>query len=305
MQWRNGCPVTKLLEKERSRLYKGRKHSIVSLQCIYRNRAPFGRQVAKGRVQTGQNLLSRWQRQLIALVRRDNHLSGSRNLMANSKLPKAILTALPTLIVGIISIRFIIRLSQQQPFDIESETIFAYFDRLETFKRSTTTISRLDTIDRSIATMSSGDKFPVRVGLARKDGDVISNGANEVFFLDINEVTNRRLLADHLKTQFRKLEGTKAAEKGANINVPDRCVWGQDYDAERIKVTWDPLNIAGTSWAPGTTMTETEVTDQNIVGILSSLKRSPTSSCALNVLLAHSIPKDLQTSRMGATSSEY
>lgn len=226
--------------------------------------------------------------------------------MANSKISKSILTGLPTFIVGIISIRFIIQLSQEQPLDIESETIFAYLNRLDTLERSTTTtISRLDNIDRSITKMSSGDKFPVRVGLARKDGDMISNGANEVFFLDINEVTNRRLLADNLKTQFRKLEGNKAAEKGANINIPDRCVWGQDYDAERIKVTWDPSNISGTSWTPGTTMTETEITDQNIIGVLSSVKRSPPSSCALNVLLAHSIPKDLQTSRMTMTSSEY
>ncbi|KAF8862366.1 hypothetical protein BDZ45DRAFT_739352 [Acephala macrosclerotiorum] len=69
--------------------------------------------------------------------------------MANSKLSKCILTAIPTLIVGIISIRLIIQLSQEQPLDIESETIFAYFDRLDTLERSTTTIFRLDTIDRS------------------------------------------------------------------------------------------------------------------------------------------------------------
>ncbi|KAE8453065.1 hypothetical protein EG329_012252 [Mollisiaceae sp. DMI_Dod_QoI] len=194
------------------------------------------------------------------------------------QIQKSILTVPLTLLIGIISIRFIIQLSENVPLVIESETISTYF-------------SRLDTINRSISTTMS-DSFPVRVGLARKDGDMICNDANEVFFLEHAEkITTRRALAQQLKDSFRKIEEDKKYDR---VNVPDRCVWSPDYQVERLKVSWDPINSSGTSWAPGTTMAETEITDQNVVATLCSLKKSPPSTCALSVLLAHIPPKDLQ-----------
>ncbi|KUJ12039.1 uncharacterized protein LY89DRAFT_688511 [Mollisia scopiformis] len=148
----------------------------------------------------------------------------------------------------------------------------------------------------SMSTMSlpmpfSGEPFPCRIGLTRKDGDNIQNGANEIFMISPAALDTRRGLVDQVKTHFHSLEKRPQSDR---VNVPDRCFWGADYDAERVKVTWDPVNTYGaSSWAPGTSMNETEITDANLKTMLHALKLSPPSTCVMSLLITHSVPLDL------------
>lgn len=149
----------------------------------------------------------------------------------------------------------------------------------------------------------SSETIPVRVGLAKKDGDTVQNGANEIFMINFSGINNRRVLVEKLKNCFHNLEKQSAMDR---INVPDRCFWGPDYDAERIKISWDPVNAySSVSWAPGISMAETEITDYNLEGSISALRRTPPSSCALSILITHTVPQDLQTLRTKFNGNDF
>ncbi len=127
--------------------------------------------------------------------------------------------------------------------------------------------------------------IPVRVSVARKQGDSVINGAHEVFLID-SDLSSRHLLEEHLQDKFRGVHHEQNRKN--RVNMLDRTIWSPDCHVEYIKAIWNMERyLEGMPWASNSSnANETLVTDKNLQAVLKMLDKTHPGVSGLSVLIA-------------------